>query len=79
MADTAATNKVVEDGGKAGNDSAIDDTEVMDTHMQNTVHQRLRANSSIMKLKKILGMRGVLRRQRSELTASSCQQRRDSH
>ncbi|KAK8216858.1 pyruvate carboxylase [Zalaria obscura] len=54
MADTAATNKVVEDGGKAGNDSAIDDTEVMDTHMQNTVHQRLRANSSIMKLKKIL-------------------------
>lgn len=41
---------------KASNntDEAIEDG--VDTHTQNTVHARLRANSSVMKAKKILGM-----------------------
>ena len=36
------------------NDEAIE--EGVDTHSQNTVHARLRANSTVMKAKKILGM-----------------------
>jgi pyruvate carboxylase len=35
-------------------EEAIEDG--VDTHTQNTVHERLRANSSVMKAKKILGM-----------------------
>jgi len=50
MTDIAETHKVEADGGDYG---TID--EHGDTHMtKNTVHQRLRAHSSIMQLKKIL-------------------------
>ncbi|KAJ9626570.1 pyruvate carboxylase [Taxawa tesnikishii (nom. ined.)] len=52
MSDTAATHQVKEDGGKAG--VGQQEEEHHDTHTRNTVHQRLRANSSIMQLKKIL-------------------------
>lgn len=38
----------------SSNDEAIEDG--VDTHSQNTVHARLRANSTVMKAKKILGM-----------------------
>ena len=49
MTDVAETNKV--DGGDFG---TVD--EHGDTHAtKNTVHERLRANSSIMQLKKIMG------------------------
>lgn len=36
------------------NEEAIEDG--VDTHSQNTVHARLRANSTVMKAKKILGI-----------------------
>lgn len=51
MADIEALKRM-----KASNptDEAIEDG--VDTHTQNTVHARLRANSSVMKAKKILGM-----------------------
>lgn len=42
------------------NDEAIEDG--VDTHSQNTVHARLRANSTVMKAKKILGMLSHLSR-----------------
>jgi hypothetical protein len=47
MADLASSNAVPE--------HAIDDTEELHTHVKNSVHHRLRANSSIMQLKKLLG------------------------
>ena len=46
MADLASSSAVPE--------QAIDDSE-MDHAVKNSVHQRLRANSSIMQLKKLLG------------------------
>ncbi len=36
-----------------GQSAVVDDDE--DHHVKNSVHQRLRANSSIMQLKKLLG------------------------
>lgn len=50
MSDFAATHNVQTSDS---NEEAIEDG--VDTHTQNTVHSRLRANSSIMKAKKILG------------------------
>jgi pyruvate carboxylase len=50
MSDIQAINKM--QPTKAA-ESAIEDG--VDTHTQNTVHARLRANSSVMKAKKILG------------------------
>lgn len=38
------------------NGTAIDDDEELSGHAEDSVHRRLRANSSIMQLKKILGM-----------------------
>lgn len=46
MADLASSSAVPE--------QAVDDVE-MDVAVKNSVHQRLRANSSIMQLKKLLG------------------------
>lgn len=54
MTDVAATNRLTSDGQDY--EEVIDDGHERDTHAPNTVHQRLRANSSIMKAKKILGM-----------------------
>jgi hypothetical protein len=47
MADLASSSAVPE--------QAIEEVEEMHTHVKNSVHQRLRANSSIMQLKKLLG------------------------
>ena len=48
MADLASSSAVPE--------QAVEDVEVeMDVAVKNSVHQRLRANSSIMQLKKLLG------------------------
>jgi hypothetical protein len=47
MADLASSSAVPE--------QAIDDSEEMHVEVKNSVHQRLRANSSIMQLKKLLG------------------------
>lgn len=54
MTDVAATNRLMSDGQDY--EEVIDEGHERDTHAPNTVHQRLRANSSIMKAKKILGM-----------------------
>ena len=50
MTDVAETNRVVAGGDEYGTPHADGDTH----STRNTVHQRLRANSSIMQLKKIL-------------------------
>lgn len=47
MTDVAETNKVQTEG--------TNEVEMNATHSHNTVHARLRANSSIMQAKKILG------------------------
>lgn len=54
MVDTAATNKVEDTSAVADDDYGTPHADG-DTHSTaNTVHQRLRANSSIMQLKKLL-------------------------
>lgn len=50
MADIEALKRM-----KASNPNEEAIEEGVDTHTQNTVHARLRANSSVMKAKKILG------------------------
>lgn len=49
MTDVAETNQVKTEG----DDFAVDENE--SNEVKNNVHSRLRANSSIMQLKKILG------------------------
>jgi len=55
MSDIAETNQVKTEG----DDFAVEEDDSAD--IKNTVHHRLRANSSIMQLKKILGTSDPLR------------------